>query len=118
MPGNKLGLAGMWATPVSSATGWRMPGAAAGAAYTFKLFTDITRMCEGAKMDSLLFADSNVLRAVDLSEKRDISMERQHQSARLEASALIAALAAVTSRISLIATGTTTYNEPCNHKYA
>jgi N-acetyl-S-(2-succino)cysteine monooxygenase len=116
MPGsdNKLRLAGMWTAPGSHASGWRMPDAATGTAYTFKHFVDIARICEDAKMDSLFFADSNVLRTVDLIEKGDISMERQHQPARLEAPTLISALAAVTSRIGLIATSTTTYNEPYN----
>jgi FMN-dependent oxidoreductase (nitrilotriacetate monooxygenase family) len=107
-------LAGMWTAPGSHAAGWRMPDAETGTAYQFKHSADIARLCEDAKMDSLFFADSNVLRTVDQIEKGDVAMEQQHQPARLEAPTLIAALAAVTSRIGLIATATTTYNEPYN----
>jgi FMN-dependent oxidoreductase (nitrilotriacetate monooxygenase family) len=110
----KMRLAGMWTAPGSHAAGWRMPNAASGSAYTFQHLVDIAQMCEHAKMDSLFFADSNVLRTTDLIERGDVSMERQHQPARLEATATIAALSAVTSHIGLIATATTTYNEPYN----
>src|SRR6202041_2393499 len=83
-------------------------------AYNFKHYLDIARLCEKAKLDALFFADSNMLRTTDLIEKGDVSMEQQHQPVRLEATSLIAALAAVTSHIGLIATATTTYNEPYN----
>jgi len=110
----KMKLAGMWTAPGSHTAGWRMPGSVEGTAYTFRHTADIAQICERGKMDCLFFADSNLMQNSDLLEKRDIAMERQSAPARLEAMSVITALAAVTSNIGLIATATTTYNEPYN----
>lgn len=69
-----------------------------------RLYQDIARRAEAAKLDALFFADAPVLDA-------NIRYAARH---RLEPITTFAALSAVTERIGFIATASTTYYEPYN----
>jgi FMN-dependent oxidoreductase (nitrilotriacetate monooxygenase family) len=105
-------LAMMWFAPGSHGAGWRMPGAARSTVTNFDTYVEVARKCEEAKLDALFFADGNAIQPTPLIEKRDKAAEKFYRAAIIEAMSVIPALAAVTSKLGLIATGTTTYNEP------
>ena len=102
-----------WFPPGSHVGGWRMPDALPGSESRFEVFVDIAQRAEAAKLDALFFADAATVQSVDLiAQGRPNAGEMQRHMYGLEPMTLLPALAAVTSRIGLIATATTTYNEP------
>jgi len=108
----KMRLATMWFAPGSHGAGWRLPESIPGSAYTFQHTARIAQLAEQAKIDAMFFADSNMLQPTAQVEKGDEGANSFFRAVMLEAMTTIAALAAVTSRIGLVATGTTTYHEP------
>jgi FMN-dependent oxidoreductase (nitrilotriacetate monooxygenase family) len=108
----KMRLCTFWFPPGSHSAGWRMPDAIPGSESSFKIMTHIAQLSEQGKMDAIFFADSVTSQPVDLIARRDKRGEQVHRGAGLEPMSLVTALAAVTSKIGLIATGTTTYNHP------
>jgi FMN-dependent oxidoreductase (nitrilotriacetate monooxygenase family) len=99
------------------AAGWRFPGADPAAASKFSHFVRVAQTAEAAKFDMVFLADGIGIRAKD---EPPGSISRSMQNAELEPLTLLSALAAVTSRIGLVATASTTYNEPFHiaRKYA
>jgi N-acetyl-S-(2-succino)cysteine monooxygenase len=89
-----------------------MPDAPARSETTFKYFVDVAQLCEAAKFDALFFADVAVVQSIDLLEAGDPSAGSFTRAVSLEPMSLLPALAAVTSKIGLIATGSTTYSDP------
>jgi N-acetyl-S-(2-succino)cysteine monooxygenase len=90
-----------------------MPDAIRGGESSFKIATDIVQRAEQAKIDAIFFPDSAAVQPIDLIEKGDPKAGYARRDVvRLEPMTLLPALAAVTSRIGLLATGTSTYNEP------
>jgi FMN-dependent oxidoreductase (nitrilotriacetate monooxygenase family) len=83
---------------------WRLPESDPHAATNVRHFQEQARLAERGKLDSLFFADSPVL----------WNHVGRRPSGSLEPTILLTALAAVTSRIGLIATASTTYNDPFN----
>ncbi|MFB7949636.1 LLM class flavin-dependent oxidoreductase [Kitasatospora phosalacinea] len=83
---------------------WRLPESDPTADLDLAFHQRLTRIAEEAKFDSVFLADSPSLWG-DPSRR---------PSAKLEPTVLLAALAAGTSRIGLIATASTSYNEPYN----
>ncbi len=87
---------------------WRYPDAYAAAAVDFAHYTQLAQMAERGKFDLLFLADSPAM--------RNWPPERQSRVATyiagFEPITLLSALAAVTKHIGLVATATTTYNEP------
>jgi FMN-dependent oxidoreductase (nitrilotriacetate monooxygenase family) len=83
---------------------WRLPESNSFAGTDVAHFQRLARTAERGKLDSIFFADSPVLHG-------NVA-QRPHTS--LEPTVLLAAIAAVTERIGLIATASTTYNEPYN----
>jgi FMN-dependent oxidoreductase (nitrilotriacetate monooxygenase family) len=81
---------------------WRHPDTAPVQAMTLKHYADIAQTAERGKLDSLFLADGVALWG-------DV---RYNSHSRFEPLTLLSALAAVTERIGLIATASTTYNEP------
>ena len=73
-----------------------------------KHYVDIARLAERGKFDLLFMADTNATFGPDDVE----TWTRTTQASRLEPITLLGALAAVTERIGLVATATTTYFEP------
>jgi FMN-dependent oxidoreductase (nitrilotriacetate monooxygenase family) len=96
---------------------WRHPDVPAGGAIDFKYFLDSARKAEAAKLDMIFFADGIGVRASDTPQG---SLARDSKNAELEPLTLLAAIGAHTSRIGLVATASTTYNEPFHiaRKYA
>ncbi len=83
---------------------WRLPDADPLAHIDLAYHQRVARIAEEAKFDSVFLADSPVL----------WGKPSRRPAGRLEPTVLLTALAAVTSRIGLIATASTTYNEPYN----
>jgi len=91
------------------AAAWRHPGADPGAASKFTHFRHVAQAAEAAKFDMVFLADGIGIRAKD---EPPGSLCRSAQNAELEPLTLLSALAATTERIGLVATASTTYNEP------
>jgi FMN-dependent oxidoreductase (nitrilotriacetate monooxygenase family) len=108
----KLKLAAFWYPPGAHSAGWRMPGAAKATEITFAHYVRVAQLAEAGKMDTLFFQDSAAMGRTDLLVRGDPNAGRFTGVARLEPMSLLPALATVTSNIGLVATGTTTYNEP------
>ncbi|GAB1695099.1 LLM class flavin-dependent oxidoreductase [Krasilnikovia sp. M28-CT-15] len=83
---------------------WRLPQSDPYAHVDVAHYQNLARIAERGKLDSLFLADGPVL--WDQVERRP--------SGTLEPTVLLTALAGVTERIGLIATASTTYNEPYN----
>ncbi|SNB71122.1 alkanesulfonate monooxygenase [Arboricoccus pini] len=86
---------------------WRHPDADARAGVSFAHYRDLAIQAERAKFDLLFLADSAGLRG----DQPD-ALSRQGKVVHFEPLTLLSALSAVTERIGLVATVTTTYNEP------
>lgn len=91
---------------------WRMPGAAP----TDMDFEENVRLAQSAErglFDMLFYQDSAaVAPAFYLSGGKAEALAEAARCVRLEPLTMLAALATVTSRIGLVATATTTYNDP------
>ncbi|POP73476.1 LLM class flavin-dependent oxidoreductase [Pseudomonas syringae] len=84
---------------------WRHPEVPADAGLDFKRYRHVARVAEAAKFDALFVADSVAAATGDIAS-------RMARSDHFEPLTLLSALSAVTEHIGLIATATTTYNEP------
>jgi alkanesulfonate monooxygenase len=87
---------------------WRHPDAYAEAAVDFKHWTQLAQTAERGRFDMLFLADMTAMRNWPL----DRSSRVHTYVAGFEPITLLSALSAVTSHIGLVATATTTYNEP------
>ncbi|OZB95310.1 LLM class flavin-dependent oxidoreductase [Paenibacillus sp. XY044] len=81
---------------------WRHPSAKPHLATDFRYYERMAKLAEAAKMDSIFIADKYRLN----------KMTKYRVIPQLEAFTLLSALAAVTDRIGLTATASTTYNDP------
>lgn len=88
---------------------WRHPDVPANGATDFNYFLNTAKMAEAAKLDMIFFADGLGVRAVDSPAG---SLSRDMKNVELEPLTLLAAIGACTKHIGLIATASTTYNEP------
>ena len=91
------------------AAAWRHPEAQADAGINFKHYAAVAQAAEAAKFDLLFLADSAGARGKDWSALARFRPITWPISSR---STLLGALAAMTERIGLVATASTTYNEP------
>ena len=91
------------------AAAWRHPQADPAAASTFAHFVRVAQTAERALFDMVFLADGLGIRAKD---EPPGALSRSAQTAELEPLTLLSALSAVTTRIGLVATASTTYNEP------
>ncbi|MBM3527379.1 MAG: LLM class flavin-dependent oxidoreductase [Alphaproteobacteria bacterium] len=87
---------------------WRHPEAQADAGINFKHYAEIAQTAERAKFDMVFLADNVCVREANMEA---LSRSAQY-IANFEPITLISALAAVTSRIGLTCTASTSYNEP------
>ncbi len=87
---------------------WRDPDVDPHGRQTLAYYVDSARLAERGKFDLLFMADTNATFGADDVE----SWTRTTQASRLEPITLLGAIAAVTERIGLVATATTTYFEP------
>jgi FMN-dependent oxidoreductase (nitrilotriacetate monooxygenase family) len=83
---------------------WRLPESPASGGTDIDHYKNLARIAERGKLDSLFLADSPVLQGDP--GRRPVS--------KLEPTVLLTALAGVTEHIGLIATASTSYNEPYN----
>jgi FMN-dependent oxidoreductase (nitrilotriacetate monooxygenase family) len=83
---------------------WRHPESSAERALDIDFYTELAQKAEGAKLDGIFFADSPGL----------WSATAYRPAAHLEPITRLAAIAAKTSKIGLIATASTTFYEPYN----
>jgi alkanesulfonate monooxygenase len=91
--------------------GWRHPEARADSGLDFKLWTEMARAAEAAKIHFMFWADGV---AVRISATDDHALSYNGRIEQFEPTTLIAALSAVTEKIGLVVTASTTYNEPFN----
>ncbi len=87
--------------------GWRHPGAQADAGRNLAHYIALAQRAEAAGFDALFLADGVAIRGMN-----DATLPRTARAATFEPLTLLSALAAVTQRIGLVATVSTTYNEP------
>jgi FMN-dependent oxidoreductase (nitrilotriacetate monooxygenase family) len=83
---------------------WRLPESDPHAAGDVAHYQELARVAERGRLDSVFFADSPSL----------FSSPARRPPETLEPTLLLAAMAVVTERIGLIATSSTTYDEPYN----
>ena len=98
---------GAFMRPVTIHTGsWRWPGAWADANFNFPRLKTLVQRLEAAKFDAFFMADHLALLNMSIE-----ALRRSHTVTSFDPLTLLPALAAVTERIGLIATASTTYND-------
>src|SRR3981189_1613129 len=110
----QLRLGGFFSVPGNHLAGWRHPDAVPTAAMDFKESPHDRQGGEEAKFATIFFQDTVGVagsRALARGERTRAKLSRTIKRAP---PAALAALAMVPSRIGLVATATTTYNEPYN----
>ena len=107
MPGRQLHL-GAFMRPVGIHTAWwRFPGADTNANFSFKQLTHLIQTLERGKFDAFFMADHLALLNMPMQ-----ALKRSATVTSFDPMTLLPALAVLTERIGLIATSSTTYNEP------
>lgn len=111
----KLVLGAFLFTPGNHLTGWRHPRADPATDQDFQRYVELVKIAERGKFDTVFFQDTAAV-AGSADEENFLSGKGASYGrvAYLSPATLIAGLAAVTSHIGLVATATTTYNEPYN----
>jgi len=99
---------GAFMRPVSIHTGaWRYPGAFADANFNFAHLKRFITKLEAGKFDAFFMADHLAVLNMPVN-----ALKRSHTVTSFEPFTLLSALAAVTEHIGLMATASTTYDEP------
>src|SRR4051795_13656485 len=107
MPKRQLRL-GAFMRPVSIHTGaWRYPGAWPDANFNFSHIKQLIRKLEAGKFDAFFMADHLAVLNMPVN-----ALKRSHTVTSFEPFTLLSALSAVTDHIGLIATGSTTFDQP------
>src|SRR5260370_33974178 len=89
--------------------GWRMPGAKANAAMDIRLWKDMARAAERARIHFMFWADGIAVRH---SAKDDDELSFNPRIDVFEPLTVIGALAAVTEHLGFAASAAPTFNEP------
>ena len=99
---------GAFMRPVSIHAGaWRYPGAFSDANFNFAHIKRLAQKLEAGKFDAFFMADHLAVLNMPME-----ALKRSATATSFEPMTLLPALAAVTERLGLIATGSTTYEEP------
>src|SRR5437899_8376429 len=99
---------GAFMRPVSIHTGaWRYPGAWPDANFNFPRIKRLIQKLESGKFDAFFMADHLAVLNMPVN-----ALKRSHTVTSFEPFTLLSALSAVTEHIGLIATGSTTFDEP------
>lgn len=110
----KLRFGAFMSVPACHPTGWRHPDAIPECDIDFRYLATMAQTAERGLLDAMFFQDSAcVVGSSALYGGKPFNVQNGRQ-AHIEPVTAIAALAAITSRIGLISTCTTTYNEPFN----
>lgn len=88
---------------------WRLPEVPAGGSMQFAHYVEMMRIAERGKLDMVFLADTAAARDLDSTS---IARNREHHIVKHDPHTLLSALAAVTSDVGLVATASTTYNDP------
>jgi N-acetyl-S-(2-succino)cysteine monooxygenase len=113
-PPRRLHFGAFMNLPGCHPTGWRHPDAVPEVDLGFKHLVAMAKMAERGKLDAMFFQDTSaVLRSGGLDGRPPFD-PRSGRQVHIEPVTAIAGLAAVTSRVGLISTCTTSYNEPYN----
>jgi N-acetyl-S-(2-succino)cysteine monooxygenase len=88
---------------------WRHPKAQRDATVSIDHFLHLARLAELAKFDAVFLADS-----VGVRDRNVASLSHTSRAVSFEPLTLLSALSVVTERIGLVATASTTFNEPFN----
>jgi len=108
MSGQRKLHLGAFMRPISIHTGaWRYPGAAPDANFNFPLLRRFAQRLEAAKFDAFFMADHLAVLNMPVA-----ALKRSHTVTSFEPFTLLSALAGATERIGLIATASTTFDEP------
>lgn len=107
MAGRTLKLGIFLFLPGHHLAGWRLPSAEPGGATQLSSYVGIARAAEAADLDMLFIGDTLALPFMPHD-----ALARTSRAEAIDPLVLLGALAAVTTRIGLIATTTTTYTEP------
>lgn len=110
----QLRFGAFFSVPGCHPTGWRHPDAICETDLSFKLLADMARMAERGKLDCMFFQDSVAIPGSTASYGAPPFRVKSGRQAHIEPVSAIAAIGAITSRIGLISTCTTSYNEPYN----
>ena len=109
-PGEKLKLAAFFHPTGHHVASWMDESAQIDAGQNFRHYVELAQTSERAKFDLMFLADALAVR-----DGRPEALRRWPQyMAYFEPLTLLSAIAALTSRIGLVATATTSYNEPYN----
>lgn len=99
---------GAFMRPVSLHTGaWRYPGAYPDANFNFAHLKRFAQTLERGKFDAFFMADHMAVLNMPIN-----SLKRSHTVTSFEPFTLLSALAGVTEHLGLVATGSTTFDEP------
>ena len=99
---------GAFMRPISIHTGaWRYPGAWPDANFNLHAYVHLIRKLEEGRFDAFFMADHMALLNMPVE-----ALKRSHTVTSFEPLTLLSALAMVTERIGLVATASTTYNDP------
>jgi N-acetyl-S-(2-succino)cysteine monooxygenase len=109
-PNEKMKLGAMYHPTGHHVASWLHPGAQIDAGQNFRHYAQLCQTAEKAKFDLMFLADAVAVRDGDVEA---LSRWPQYM-AYFEPITLLAALASITERIGLVATATTSYNEPYN----
>src|ERR1700758_2265901 len=99
---------GAFMRPISIHTGaWRYPGAWPDANFNFGHIKRLAQKLEAGKFDAFFMADHLAVLNMPIN-----ALKRSHTVTSFEPFTLLSALSAVTDHIGLVATGSTTFDEP------
>jgi len=99
---------GAFMRPISIHTGaWRYPGAIPDANFNFPAIRRMAQKLEAGKFDAFFMADHLAVLNMPVN-----ALKRSHTVTSFEPFTLLSALAGATERLGLIATGSTTFDEP------
>ncbi|MDM0066456.1 LLM class flavin-dependent oxidoreductase [Variovorax sp. J31P207] len=108
MPSNRQLKLGAFMRPVSIHTGaWRYPGAFADANFNFAHLRRFAQTLERARFDAFFMADHLAVLNMPME-----ALQRSHTVSSFEPFTLLSALSQATERIGLVATASTTFDEP------
>src|SRR6201991_1462305 len=108
MSGSRQLHLGAFMRPVSIHTGaWRYPGSYPDANFNFGHLKHFAQTLERAKFDAFFMADHLAVLNMPIE-----ALKRSHTVTSFEPFTLLSALAAVTERIGLVATASTTFDQP------
>ena len=110
----QLRFGAFFSIPSCHPTGWRHPDAVPEADLGFKHLVAMAQTAERGKLDALFFQDSVAVVGSNVGYGKPPFNPRNGRQVHIEPMTAIAGLAAVTSRVGLISTCTTSYNEPFN----